>query len=664
MQNNDDTQHNDRDRDTTPDDTTPDDMIPEDMIPEDMIPEDMIPEQDPWAALDDVADAADPSSIGERTSIDDGRFEATDMPLAVFPPVDAESGGFETESPRVDDHADDHADDHVDDRADIIPIIENASRSDGDGPDGFDSGAPASLGIEPTAFDDDELLRELGTRDPDAEAGTAAETDNHLPAEAEMESPVASDGWPEAEIRDELQGMPFAADSLVEEHGASIPESIPESIPLAEGVLASAAMSSGPEKPAAASGRGRKKSSGIGQLVGVTLGGVMALPITYAILIWGFHKDPFQLGKQVPEQLAGLLPQKLQPGYKPPRKQDAKPNLASAPSLDDLATTVDTAPPSEETAAAPAAEPAAPAAVAVEGGQPGEPMTEPPAAADAAVAADPVEPAVPAAMLTAQSSQPAADAPAAPVAAPKEPALDAPVSIAAVPMTDVLPGLDTLVADAAAVAAPAAVASLPPLDLSAVDQAAARVVASLQALESVADVADPARDRLLVSWYRRLARMGEELVKLETAAADSGRPLSPLPLAAADILDGICIRDESVQDLDRLGPMWLSRQKRRDNGVVLVATLDGSRQVGPYWSTRLIVDGPPSGGDDRSITVISRLAPPASDGDRVVVSGVMFDGDSVWAADIRPIVPPVEPAADAAAAGDDAAAAGTDDARL
>ena len=27
-------------------------------------------------------------------------------------------------------------------------------------------------------------------------------------------------------------------------------------------------------------------------------------------------------------------------------------------------------------------------------------------------------------------------------------------------------------------------------------------------------------------------------------------------------------------------------------------------------------------------------------GERVVVSGVMFDGDAIWAADIRPIVPP------------------------
>jgi hypothetical protein len=42
-------------------------------------------------------------------------------------------------------------------------------------------------------------------------------------------------------------------------------------------------------------------------------------------------------------------------------------------------------------------------------------------------------------------------------------------------------------------------------------------------------------------------------------------------------------------------------------------------------------------GTDRSLSIISRSAPPADAGDRVVVSGVMFDGDAVWAADMRPV---------------------------
>jgi hypothetical protein len=39
------------------------------------------------------------------------------------------------------------------------------------------------------------------------------------------------------------------------------------------------------------------------------------------------------------------------------------------------------------------------------------------------------------------------------------------------------------------------------------------------------------------------------------------------------------------------------------------------------------------------MAIISRLAPPTDMGERVMVSGVMFDGDAIWAADMRPIVP-------------------------
>jgi hypothetical protein len=92
--------------------------------------------------------------------------------------------------------------------------------------------------------------------------------------------------------------------------------------------------------------------------------------------------------------------------------------------------------------------------------------------------------------------------------------------------------------------------------------------------------------------------------------------------------------------------MWLASQKRRADGVSLVVTLGASRQVGPYWSTRALVSAAQADGADRSMAIISRLAPPADTGDRVVVSGVMFDGDAVWAADMRPVAP--QPVSDAA----------------
>jgi hypothetical protein len=199
--------------------------------------------------------------------------------------------------------------------------------------------------------------------------------------------------------------------------------------------------------------------------------------------------------------------------------------------------------------------------------------------------------------------------------------------------------LDALVADAAmAPPAPAAVAAaLPPLDLTGVETAAESAAEAFESLDALTDPVAPDRDRLLVVWYKRLARLGEELARLETMAADSGRPLSQTPAVAADLLDRICVSDTAVADLDRLGGMWLTSQKRRADGVSLVVTLGPARQVGPYWSTRGVVANAQADGTDRSLSIISRSAPPADAGDRVVVSGVMFDGDAVWAADMRPV---------------------------
>jgi hypothetical protein len=380
----------------------------------------------------------------------------------------------------------------------------------------------------------------------------------------------------------------------------------------------------------------------------VVLGGLMALPITYAILIWGFHKDPFKFGKKAPPQLAFLLPQKLQPGYKPPRKAEpVPPGLEGAPSLDDL-------PAVDEAAVQEADQPAETDVAEPATGQPAETADEPMALADTATepaealnpvaSTEPAEPAEPA-----ESGEPATEAASESVAdaGASSPAMASAPGLGALPPSDALPGLDALLIDADATAVPApavAAAALPPLDLSGVDAAAEQAAQAFEALEAISDPADPARDRLLVGWYKRLAQLGEELVSLETIAADSGRPLSQTPAAAAALFERICGSDTAMADLDRLGRMWLTKQKQRADGVALLATLDGSRQVGPYWSTRAFVSGANADGTDRSIAIISRLPPPADAGARVVVSGVMFDGDAVWAADVRPVEP--QPQAD------------------
>lgn len=85
--------------------------------------------------------------------------------------------------------------------------------------------------------------------------------------------------------------------------------------------------------------------------------------------------------------------------------------------------------------------------------------------------------------------------------------------------------------------------------------------------------------------------------------------------------------------------MWLTSESRRADGVALIATLGTPRQVGPYWSTRATVAGARADGTDRSVAIISRLAPPVEAGERVLVAGVMFDGDAIWASDVRPVSP-------------------------
>lgn len=92
-----------------------------------------------------------------------------------------------------------------------------------------------------------------------------------------------------------------------------------------------------PTKPA-------KKSGGIGQLVGVALGGMMAIPITLAILIYGLGKDPFGVTKQVPEQVAFLLPEKFRPGYKKPAAPKPGADAAGPSALDALPTVPEIAP--------------------------------------------------------------------------------------------------------------------------------------------------------------------------------------------------------------------------------------------------------------------------------------------------------------------------------
>jgi hypothetical protein len=330
------------------------------------------------------------------------------------------------------------------------------------------------------------------------------------------------------------------------------------------------------KKSKAAKPAARQKAGGIGQMVGIVLGGLMSLPITYAILVWGFQKDPFKFTKMMPPEVAFLLPEKFQPGFKKP---------AVGPALDKGS-------PLDNLPAPPAGNPAAETApVADAGEQPAEEAAGPPVS----------EPA------------PSPDADALATEKTEEP----------------LPAA-TEEADLFEKPAVAAVPEPEPLDLSALEAAIAKASASFDDLESV-DAADAARKKMLVGWYKNLALVAGEMVMLEKIAADTGRPLEKPPEKLEEMFDRIAGEEAVATDLAKLSGMWLASKKRPADGAILLATFDGTRQVGPYWSSLVRLDG----AEPRTVAVISRREPAAFEGERVLVTGVVFDGDVLWAADCR-----------------------------
>lgn len=328
----------------------------------------------------------------------------------------------------------------------------------------------------------------------------------------------------------------------------------------------------------------RKQGGGIGQLIAIVLGGVMAIPITYAILIWGFQRDPFKLAGMMPEQVAFLLPQKLQPGF----KKSGGPKLDAPSALDDLPAVADIPEPApSDDVASDAADPADPAVAAID--------AEPPVAdAPKKMAADaPVEPDSEEAAAPSPSDDEFALAPQRPVEPPAPPEPE-------------------------------------PLDLSALEAAVGEAAAAFDEL-TAADPEAPDRKKLLVAWYKRLAAAAEQLVLLEKVAVDSGRPLGDAAAAIDPISAAIAADGAVQQDLARLSGMWLGSKKRAADGAMLLATFDGARQVGPYWSMLITVDG----AEPLSVNAISRTEPKLEPGERVLVTGVVFDGDVVWATDCR-----------------------------
>jgi hypothetical protein len=518
------------------------------------------------AFRNDVDAADDAALLNEWLTEEPDAESGAETPLAVFPADDLHDRG--------DEHAQDREADEsailssaiqigtghsgVMSPSDVIPIDDWA-----------DAGGTSLVGMpeldsEPSAAD--------SADEPAAEAFSFGEVEaDDEPAGGGHAFGIAEDDA--NDFGDEGFGMDEAAAAV----GGGLAVAGAEALGDAVATAPSAA-----KKKTKAAKSAKSSGGGIGQMIGIVLGGLMALPITYAILVWGFQKDPFKFTKMVPQEVAFLLPEKFQPGFRRPLGAGL-PNLDQAASLDSLPQAPEAVEALSATEAESSAEESAAAAPADE------------AVAESAPPAEPAEP----------SEQPAAPADDL---FTEEPAPEA----AKEPAAPVVPEPE-------------------PLDYSGLEAAIAKANASFDDLSAVADPEAPARKKLLVGWYKNLAAVAEQMVFLETAAADSARPLEKAPEQMEAVIAKLMESDAVVGDLGRLSGMWLSSKKRPVDGAVLVATFNGARQVGPYWSSSITV----AGKEPKMVAIISRREPSATAGDQVLVTGVIFDGDALWAADCR-----------------------------
>jgi len=443
---------------------------------------------------------------------------------------------------------------------------------------------------------------------PDFGDDAGIPSDNETPLDAgEDADPFASLGDGDEEAATEALQNDDDAFAFTAAAAAAVATGFPVS---AEGDETDAEALDRPAPKAAASRRPRKKkSSPIGQLIGVVVGGGLSIPIVFAILIWGFGRDPFQLTPLVPESLAFLLPAKFQPagGVGP----------AAGSSLDAVL---------------------GDSSVTTEG----EPVAPP----DTDLAVDDVTDSLPG--LTGGEPEPGSPEPAVPE--PTDLAMIEGAGSEGQDLVDPEPA-DTIpddplmaLIDEAETVTPVVTPPEPepepepePLDLGVLKESVAAVSAALAAAgEMPDDPGDPdnkVRRRLFAKCYLALAAYADELAALEQVSAESGRPFEPALEEAASVRQGLAERPDMLALLPRLSRDWFTYDKRSGDGVVTVGTLVESRRFGPSWRSQVSCLVP---GDQapHEIVVLSRSEPAVAPGEEVVIAGLAVDQDVIWAADI------------------------------
>ena len=429
-------------------------------------------------------------------------------------------------------------------------------------------------------------------------------------------------------------------------------------------------------------------------------GGLLAVLLTPLILMWGLGQDPIGLASLLPDSLAMLVPADMRPlpestqepetetasaGADEPREGDAVKQAEAVEQADALepAEAVEPAAVADasETAKQPDSEPAA--ATQADSGQAdseamavtSEPATETPvdatADADAAAyaAADAGKMAETERHTDAGTAEQAATAPdrsgepeaqaaadqatAAAGDAAMEPSSTATAGSPEVPAREASDGESPLpseteekVVDASpqndAVVTPEA-SSLPPLDFTPLEDATERARDSATALlaADVADLDSLSADskQLLVDWYRSLATIATAWGAVDAEAFQQGRDVGQLPEVVEQIYQDIAANETLQVALQRLGPMWLAAARRGEDGVMLLATVEGGQAIGPIWySTMTLKGGQPSGETaPEQVTVLSRRPLESAVGDSVFVTGILLKAGEVWAVDCRSV---------------------------
>lgn len=518
----------------------------------------------------------EPASVAGDSDIDAWLSEPGDEPrpaLSVFQEDELGGGGDEA------DHA----------------ILDRSEVQIGTG----HSGVPSPSSLEMTSDPFSGIAGEPAA-EPSDDFGFFADSGDEQAAEQLGGTPVADADDYGAYVPDD-GGIAFdpadAPTETVEVAAAIVPESTPEN------------------------SRSAKKS--VGPLLGILAGGLLAIPIALGILLAGFGRDPFGIAGFLPASLAFLAP--AAPGSLP----------AVSPVL-----------PVEPAAPATQPEPMEPSVADADAGIQGDTDAAPlrPAADSAPVAdasAEGGEPSAVSANEMAADDTPADevardDTEVPPMAADEvadvDPVMDTPViEPDAAPL---LAMLEPTAPPAPAVIEPAAPPVSEPLDLTALDQAAAAARAATAEIAALEDLTAPAQRRELTAWYRALATYADSLSRLDREAWETGRDLHDAAESMSAVHREIAAAPAIHPALARLARDWMGYERRVNDGVVVPARFQATRQVGPWWRSEVLV-GDTEGRSDRRFVVMTRSEPEAEIDEVVFVTGLAVDDDVIWAADLR-----------------------------